>query len=282
MILWGFFLKLCLADDTAATVVGPRFDVPDLFGSLAHMIGVVAFALQIYGDFAGYSLIAIGLGRVMGVDFGVNFNRPYFARSFSDFWSRWHISLSSWLRDYLYIPLGGNRDGSFNTARNLLITMFLGGLWHGASWTFVVWGLLHGLYLVLQRLVSPAWQLAINGIRLPGWMAAVIEIFTVFALTCLGWIFFRAQTFTDAFRIIEIIFEFRDLQLHMSEQLISTVKTALIASVVFGVDALSARESIRQWYLAHPALRIACALMLVWTIILLGTFAGSSFLYFQF
>ena len=202
--------------------------------------------LQIYGDFAGYSLIAIGLGRVMGVDFGINFNRPYFAQSFSEFWSRWHISLSTWLRDYLYIPLGGNRGGSFQTARNMMITMFLGGLWHGASWNFVLWGLLHGFYLVTQRLISPFWQRLVTALRIPGVVVAALEIVTVFTLTCFAWIFFRAHTFADARRIIEIILEFRDLKLHMSEQLIAIAKTGLIGSVVFAVDALSARESVKD------------------------------------
>jgi D-alanyl-lipoteichoic acid acyltransferase DltB (MBOAT superfamily) len=281
LVVWGYFLKVCLAD-TAATVVAPRFEVPDMFGSLAHIIGVLAFALQIYGDFAGYSLIAIGLGRIMGFDFGINFNRPYFARSFSDFWMRWHISLSSWLRDYLYIPLGGNRGGAWNTARNLMITMFLGGLWHGASWNFVLWGLLHGLYLVLQRVVSPGWQRLLKALRIPGFLAAAIEMLVVFTLTCFAWIFFRAQSFEDAWRIISIILQFEDMQLHMSQHLISIAKTATFAVAVFAVDALGAREAVREYYLARPALRVGGALILVWTMILTGTYAGSSFLYFQF
>ena len=142
--------------DNASQVVDPRFSEPLSYNSLDHILGVLFFSFQIYGDFAGYSLIAIGLGRILGFDFGVNFNKPYFAVNFSEFWQRRHISLSGWLRDYLYIPLGGGRGGTWRVFRNLCIVMFLGGLWHGAAWTFVIWGLLHGGYLVLQRMLQRA------------------------------------------------------------------------------------------------------------------------------
>jgi alginate O-acetyltransferase complex protein AlgI len=132
MIAWGYLLKLCLADN-AAMFADERFNQPELFTSASLAMGVLAFAFQIYGDFAGYSLIAIGLARMMGYDFGINFNKPYFAANFSDFWQRWHISLSSWIRDYIYIPLGGNRQGAGRTVTNLFTTMFLAGLWHGAG-----------------------------------------------------------------------------------------------------------------------------------------------------
>ena len=281
LVLWGFFLKLCLAD-TAATVVNPRFEVPDLYGSLAHLIGVVCFALQIYGDFAGYSLIAIGLGKMMGFDFGINFNRPYFARSFSEFWQRWHMSLSTWLRDYLYISLGGSRRGRLITMRNLGVTMFLGGLWHGAAYKFIVWGLLHGAYLILQRILGPIWNRVTQGLRVPGLAVGAIEISLVFSLTCFAWIFFRAATFEDAVSIIRIIAGFHDMSLHMSEQLIGIAKTGMAATVVVTVDVVGQYERIRNWYRSSAAARVTGALLVMWSIILLGTFAGTSFLYFQF
>ncbi|MEK9967840.1 MAG: MBOAT family O-acyltransferase, partial [Ferrovibrio sp.] len=150
IVVIGFALKLLVADNLS-TFVDSHFGNASEAGGYVLLFSTVFFAFQIYGDFAGYSLIAIGLGVIIGYDFGENFRRPYLAVSFSDFWERWHISLSSWLRDYLYIPLGGNREGASKTARNLFIVMLLGGLWHGANWTFVLWGLLHGAYLVLQR-----------------------------------------------------------------------------------------------------------------------------------
>ena len=281
LMLWGFFLKLCLAD-TAATVVDLRFEAPDRYGALAHMIGVLCFALQIYGDFAGYSLIAIGLGKAMGFDFGINFNRPYFARSFSDFWVRWHISLSTWLRDYLYISLGGNRRGRLVTIRNLVITMFLGGLWHGAAQKFIVWGLLHGTYLVLQRLLGPIWNRMTNALRVPGAAVAVIEISLVFSLTCFAWIFFRASTLEDAVRIIGVIASFDDMSLHMSEQLIGIAKTGMAAVAVTAVDIVGQSKRVRDRYWNSTVARVLGALVLIWSIILLGTFQGTSFLYFQF
>jgi len=152
-VLWGFFKKVAVAD-SLAPFVDQCFAAPESFSALHLSLGVFFYAFQIYCDFSGYSDIAIGLARIMGFDFPDNFRTPYFSRNFSEFWTRWHITLSSWLRDYLYIPLGGNRQGTFNTYRNLMLTMLLGGLWHGASWVFVFWGFLHGLYLVGQRLFS--------------------------------------------------------------------------------------------------------------------------------
>ena len=199
----GFFLKVALADNLAP-LVDARFAHPEQYGGAQLAVGAMGFAFQIYGDFAGYSLIAIGLGRIMGFNFGRNFNRPYFATDFSDFWRRWHISLSSWLRDYLYIPLGGNRNGELATHRNLMITMFLGGLWHGANWTFVIWGVLHGLYLIMQRWLG--WLLPVgNYARSPGVIA--LRVLGVFALVCLAWIFFRAQSFSGAIDYLSRMFD---------------------------------------------------------------------------
>ena len=197
LIVWGFFLKLCLAD-TLALTVDPIYAAPEAFGAIAHLVGVVFFAFQIYGDFCGYSLIAIGLGRIMGLTFPVNFRRPYFSRSFSEFWQRWHISLSSWLRDYLYIPLGGSRSGTLKTFRNLVIVMFLGGLWHGANYTFIVWGLLHGAYLVGQNLCGRIMQPALEWNSVARWALPAMQMGVVFCLTLFAWVFFRAATIDQA------------------------------------------------------------------------------------
>jgi D-alanyl-lipoteichoic acid acyltransferase DltB (MBOAT superfamily) len=152
LILWGFFKKLVIADNLAVVADQIFASTPD--SGVTCLIGVYAFALQIYGDFSGYTDIARGLGKLMGINLAFNFNLPYLARNPADFWHRWHISLSTWLRDYLYIPLGGNRGGPVKTGRNLLLTMLLGGLWHGAAWHYVAWGGYHGLFLIAHRLVS--------------------------------------------------------------------------------------------------------------------------------
>ncbi len=192
--LIGLFTKLVLADNAAAIANSAfRSDQPSVGDTL---VGAYGFAIQIYGDFAGYSSIAIGLACIMGFRLSPNFRQPYFAASFREFWQRWHISLSTWLRDYLYISLGGNRRGRWITYRNLLITMGLGGLWHGAAWTFVTWGLLHGLYLTLER--------AFVGRRpVPrGFGRRLLSRFLVFHLICLAWIFFRAESFGQAFHML--------------------------------------------------------------------------------
>ena len=192
LILLGYFKKTVVAD-SLALVVDRIFDAPEAYTSLSLIIGVVFYAFQIYCDFSGYSDIAIGIAKILGYRFPVNFDKPYFSRDFSEFWTRWHISLSQWLRDYLYIPLGGNRGGTFITYRNLMLTMLLGGLWHGASWTFVLWGGLHGLYLVGQRWLA-RFELR-KRLPLPHFIYDGLCIATVFALTCFAWIFFRSQSF---------------------------------------------------------------------------------------
>lgn len=277
---WGFFLKLCLADN-AARYVEPRFAEPALFNGFDHLAGVFVFALQIYGDFAGYSLIAIGLGRIMGFDFGVNFRRPYFATGFSDFWRRWHISLSRWLRDYLYVPLGGNRGGRLKTLRNLVITMALGGLWHGAAWTFVAWGLLHGAYLVLERLLEPVLTALAALLRLPVWLRRLLAGLMVFALTCFAWLFFRAESFADAWSILEILGQ-GQFTPELGRQTTMLARTLAAAALVLAVDVAATQEWLCRRYLASPALRVLGFAILVWGICLNGAFDGSAFIYFQF
>jgi alginate O-acetyltransferase complex protein AlgI len=197
LVALGLFKKLVIADNMAqiANAVFFRFDAGQgaAVTGLETVVGVYAFALQIYGDFSGYSAIARGISRFFGYDLVINFDMPYIAQSPSDFWRRWHISLSSWLRDYLYIPLGGNRFGVRKQYRNLILTMLLGGLWHGASWTFVAWGLYHGALLAVFRAVGIRDTVSGTG---PGAAARRAgRIFVMFHLTCLGWLLFRADTF---------------------------------------------------------------------------------------
>src|SRR5205085_4621761 len=180
LIFWGLFLKVFVADNLAL-VVNPVFASHAPYNGASVLAALYAFAFQIYGDFAGYSNIARGLGKWMGFDLMVNFNLPYFSTNPTEFWQRWHISLSTWLRDYLYIPLGGNRRGSVQTYRNLALTMLLGGLWHGAAWTFVVWGAYQGALLIIHRAVR-----SIRGPNRPAartggllWLAQVIVFFHI-------------------------------------------------------------------------------------------------------
>ncbi len=202
LILLGLVKKMVFADQFA--IVADHY-----FGSLGTnpgfftaWSGVVAFGMQIYFDFAGYTDIARGCGRMMGFHFPVNFERPYLATDIQEFWHRWHISLSTWLRDYLYIPLGGNRKGRWRTYLNLMITMLLGGLWHGASWTFVVWGGFHGLLLAGDRMIR-----SLAGEKPLFWMRNIpsrwVARFVTFILVCVGWVFFRAQSFGDAEQILQ-------------------------------------------------------------------------------
>ncbi len=281
LIVWGFFLKLCLAD-TLALTVDPIYAAPDSYGALAHLVGAIFFAFQIYGDFCGYSLIAIGLGRVMGLEFPVNFRRPYFSRSFSEFWQRWHISLSSWLRDYLYIPLGGNRGGTLRTFRNLIIVMFLGGLWHGANYTFVVWGLLHGSYLVGQTICGRTVQplLEMNGVTRR--MLPLLQIGVVFCLTLFAWIFFRAATIDQAWSIVSTIASWSTPMLGLMNDPLLLAKGIIVILAVLSVDLLAEIGPARQSYMKHLSLRMGGMLAALWSIAFVGTYGGTAFIYFQF
>ena len=188
-IAQGLFKKVVIGDFLSENLVKLAFGNPERYSSLEVVIAVYAYAIQIYCDFSGYTDVAIGSAQLFGYRLPPNFDRPYLSLDLQDFWRRWHISLSSWLRDYLYIPLGGSKHGTWKTYRNLFLTMLLGGLWHGAGWTFIVWGALHGGMLAVNRWVSQhrpfgAW-------RLPRWLS----IFLTFQFVCFAWIFFRASSF---------------------------------------------------------------------------------------
>ncbi len=198
LILLGVTKKLFVAD-RLATLVNPVFATPEAYSQFTVLSAVVAYSLQIYCDFSGYSDMAIGVSRIIGFDLPENFNMPYLARSITDFWRRWHITLSQWLRDYLYIPLGGNRKGARRTFINLFLTMLLGGLWHGAAWTFVVWGLLHGVGLAIHKL----WSEHVSHGRRP--FRGIVGWLTTYSFVCVAWVFFRASDFSTAIVMLEKI-----------------------------------------------------------------------------
>ena len=200
MFIVGLFKKIALAD-FLALYVNKVYGDPSQYQSLALLLATYAFAWQIYFDFSGYTDMARGVARMMGFNLMLNFNNPYLSTSLGEFWGRWHISLSSWFKDYLYIPLGGNRHGHFNTYRNMIITMLVAGLWHGAAWNFVIWGALHALGRSVTRDLE---RTKIYSERVP----KIVKQFLVFHIVCLTWIFFRAETFGKAITILKGIFSF--------------------------------------------------------------------------
>ncbi|MEE9315444.1 MAG: MBOAT family O-acyltransferase [Rhizobiaceae bacterium] len=196
LCLFGLFKKMVVANYLATDIVDPVFLDPSSYSSLMILLAVYGYAVQIYCDFSGYSDIAIGTALLLGFQFKQNFNQPYRAQSLQDFWRRWHMSLSQWLRDYLYIPLGGSRFGAWKTYRNLFITMFLGGLWHGAAWKFIVWGSLHGAWLGAERALGIRAQKTSGAGRFFGWLIT-------FNVVCAAWIFFRAANMESALDMFE-------------------------------------------------------------------------------
>ena len=281
LILIGLTRKVAIADPLAG-IVDRAFADPAVWGSADLVVAVAAFAVQIYCDFAGYSDIARGTSRMLGIELMQNFNHPYFATDITAFWHRWHISLSTWLRDYLYIPLGGNRGSRLFTYRNLMITMLLGGLWHGAAWTFVVWGGIHGVALVLHKMLTgtrPAQPPAEGGARAPstahrllGW--AICTIVVLFA-----WIFFRAQTFGGAY---EMIVGITSLRGGLPEAATTMTFFALLALLLL-IDIPQYRRGTHtamiEWHWIVRGLVYAAFILLI---VLLTPEDDVPFIYFQF
>jgi len=279
-ILWGLFKKVVIADNCAG-LVNDIFDNPSAHNSGTLLFGAFLFAFQIYGDFSGYSDIALGTARLFGVRLLKNFAFPYFSRDIAEFWRRWHISLSSWFRDYLYIPLGGSQGGLGLKIRNTFIIFLVSGFWHGANWTFIVWGFLNALYilplLIFDRNRSNL-AIAAQGRFLPN-LGEIFNILLTFGLTCLAWIFFRAENLTDAFTYLGGIFAFSGWQ-------ISNFSSSLLALILFltavewwGREGNFALERVKNWQL-KPA-RWAFYL-LIGLLIFLYQGKSHEFIYFQF
>jgi D-alanyl-lipoteichoic acid acyltransferase DltB (MBOAT superfamily) len=209
LMLWGLFKKIVIAD-RLAIYVNAVYNNPEQHNGTTFTLATIFFAFQIYCDFSGYSDIAIGAAKIMGFKLMTNFNRPYFANNISEFWKRWHISLSTWFRDYLYISLGGSRVSIPRWYFNLLLVFLISGLWHGASWTYVIWGALNGLYLVfaiITQKLRDKFNRLTGIVKVPK-LSRLLQILITFMLSCLAWIFFRANNVSDAFLIItrEIIY----------------------------------------------------------------------------
>ena len=236
------------------------------------MISVYAFSLQIYCDFAGYSFMAIGLGLTMGIQLMENFRRPYLSKNISDFWRRWHISLSSWLRDYLYIPLGGNRKGFKRTCLNIFITMLLGGLWHGADWNFVFFGIYHGIMIGLYFWINPYW----------GRLNDYLQIFITFQIVALGWLIFRASSLDQVFIMLwNGIYNFGSLNNPTSLDLL--IKLSVFSSILFLVQIFQEIKNDTFIVLRLPLFpRYAFITALLLLIAIFGDFGGRPYIYFQF
>ena len=291
LMLWGFFKKVVIADRVsqyANTVFNHPGDYH--FGNL--IIAVSCFAIQIYADFSGYSDIAIGAARTMGFDLMINFNRPYQSKSITEFWKRWHISLSTWFKDYVYIPLGGNKVGIPKWYFNLFIVFLISGLWHGANWTFILWGALHGFYLIFALLTEKARNKIISFTRIDKvkWLYNPIQVITTFSLVTLAWIFFRGNSVSDVGLIIKHIFTMyhrHPFQLVLKDPsgAIAFTKSALLISILmigFIVYMESKVTPLLKGFNRRPVLDILFMTLVSVLIILFGVFQNSNFIYFQF
>lgn len=294
---WGFFKKVVIADGLA-TYVDQVYTAPTSFYGVSLILATVFFAVQIYCDFSGYSDIAIGAAQVMGFRLMENFRQPYLARSIADFWRRWHVSLSTWFKDYVYIPMGGNRVASGRHCLNLLVTFLLSGFWHGASWTFVIWGGLHGAYLILFSCLEKLKRKAAILAQLDMSTAFFRSIQTgvVFLLVCFGWIFFRAENLHDACYIAANLHRgvwtfFAGFHFAAAEEILgrmgltlsrlATLSAAMAVLVL--VEIVRESEQLKEKVARLPTFfRVFSFYVLVLSILSLGEFKNAPFIYFQF
>lgn len=283
---WGFFKKLVVAD-RLALYVNDVYGSPTSANGLQLTIATVFFAYQIYCDFSGYSDIAIGSARVLGFRLMENFHNPYHATSIPEFWRRWHISLSTWFRDYVYYPMGGNRVAKPRWYLNLMVTFGVSGLWHGANWTFVVWGLLNGTYLVLSAATAKARDHILGACGFPAGTVrrTALQIVITFILVCVGWVFFRANTLSDATYILTHFLKGWDFQSIRTEQFLLRqfpVAIAGIALLELG-QLIHARYPVPPLFARWPvAVRWSGYAAMMLTVVLFGVYRKGQFIYFQF
>jgi alginate O-acetyltransferase complex protein AlgI len=277
LIVAGLFKKVIISNTLATRLVEPVFAVPQAFGGWDILLSIYGYAAQIYCDFSGYTDIAIGCALLLGYRLPKNFNSPYTATDPRDFWQRWHISLSSWLRDYLYIPLGGSRGSKGRALLNLMITMLLGGLWHGAAWTFVIWGALHGVYLIVHRLWANASSATIRQVRANAawpWISRIL----MFHAVCLGWVFFRAPSFGIAFSMLRGL---------IAPGLATLATAPVVLMLILGIFGQykprrwrkGVEGELSRWPALVRGAALAAAIILIE---LLGPSGIAPFIYFQF
>ncbi len=290
-MLWGYFLKLVIADRCAILVDTVYNNVSAYFG-YQLVLASVLFALQIYCDFMSYSTIAKGAARVLGYTLMENFELPYFATSIKDFWRRWHISLSSWLRDYLYIPLGGNRKGRARKYFNIMVTFFVSGLWHGAAFTFIIWGLLHGVYQLIEDMLKPYTDKLLNVLKAnpKSVVLYVCKIIVTFIFVDIAWVFFRANSLSDAILVLKNSWYFSNLATLKVDLWALGLDIRNMAMLFMGVAVLFVSSVMRQkgtvlvnWisgknFVIRYALYWSCMIMIIFSM----DITGKEFIYFQF
>ncbi|WP_210419402.1 MBOAT family protein [Pedobacter sp. KBS0701] len=279
-ILWGLFKKVVVAD-RLAFFVNLVYNNPESYHGLSILCATIFFAFQIYCDFSGYSDIAIGVAKMMGIDLMRNFNKPYFSSSIREFWSKWHISLSTWFRDYLYIPLGGNKVGMSRWIFNLFITFLVSGVWHGASINFIIWGALHGLLISLESLNQ---RKKFFNFKLPLWMGTL----WTFSAVCFAWIFFRANNLHDSFTIIKNLFDYGHSFIAEVKQSTGTdlYNFAVGFPLIFLLlifEGFWGNRKVQYYFYAYRSVRFLSYLTLILLIAMFGVLVSqSSFIYFQF
>ena len=276
MLLWGMFMKVVVAD-RVALYVDTVFSNYENYTGMSCFVASLLYTIQIYADFAGYSLMAIGVGRVLGLELTENFRRPYFAVSVTEFWHRWHISLSTWLKDYVYIPLGGSRCSKIRNYWNIFVTFLVSGIWHGANWTFIVWGCMHGICQIVEKMLG---QQKCN-YRLPG---RIVKIIVTFTIVNFAWIFFRMPTLTDACRVIARIF---DTTLPMTVYMAPLPTPPFIALGVVLLFMKDLRDeffpdSLRLMDSNIRLVRWSTYVFLLIAILLFGVFSSDQFIYANF
>jgi alginate O-acetyltransferase complex protein AlgI len=279
LIFSGLFKKIVISNFLASAIVDPVFGAPGQHSGVEILFAIYGYAVQIYADFSGYTDIAIGVAMLLGVQFPENFDAPYSARSLQDFWRRWHMTLSRWLRDYLYIPLGGSRGTELRTYRNVMITMVLGGLWHGAAWTFVAWGALHGLGLVggavrRKRRIGRGLPALADGPT-----DRALQRIATFHLVCLGWVFFRADSLGTAFSLL--------VRLVTSFGTAPLVTPAVVGAIALGIGAQYLNRDvparlIDRFSQLRPAAQGAMLAVVLFAITSLGPQGVAPFIYFRF
>jgi len=292
LMLWGFFLKVVIAD-RCALLVDTVFGGLALYTGLPLLLAMILFGVQIYCDFLGYSIIAQGAALVLGYHIMDNFARPYFAVTIKDFWRRWHISLSAWLKDYVYIPLGGSHCSKARKYFNLLVTFFVSGLWHGAAWTYVFWGLLHGFYQVGSELVSkPVRKITERMCIEKGRFSfKLFQMLRTFVITDIAWVFFRADTFGDAFYMLKNCWKLKNIGYLLTDSIFgfglnrlnfTVLMAALLILVIHSVIAESGRDVIDELSRQGFFLRYMVYWILLVMILFSLNLTGQEFIYFQF
>lgn len=286
---WGFFKKVVIADNLAVAVNHVYGNVEEMSG-LTLLIATGFFAYQIYCDFSGYSDIAIGSARILGIDLMENFKRPYFSTSIREFWSRWHISLSTWFRDYVYIPLGGSKKGPVRTYVNILLVFLISGLWHGASWMFIIWGLIHGLYSLYERITEKyrrrLWKVTrLDGTKLQ-WF---IQWLVTMGVVLFSWIFFRSSSLDKTIIILSKVLNDTNQFFSLNYLISSIVKTQIndfrFLIILLSIIALELFHLLEERNRTYPVSNekiLLLSTITIWAIVLFGSFGVEEFIYFQF